>query len=86
MDKGERAEVELDGWGELGAAIAALKDAAWRLSMASFKLEEDGAMPSPSVRRAMEVGACMAVAESLREQVESLATQARKLRKRARDI
>lgn len=89
---GKRAEIEevdLDGWGELGEAITALREASWRLGMASYKLEEDGVAPStatPSVRHAMEVGACVALAEALATQVEAIASQARKLRKRAREV
>ena len=89
MVKGERAggeEVELDADGELAAAIAALKEAAWRLRMASYNLEEEHAGLSPSVYRPMELGACVALADVLATQVEACASQARKLRKRAREI
>ena len=89
MARGQRAsgeEVELDADGELAAAIAALKEAAWRLRMASYNLEEEHAGLSPSVYRPMELGAVVALADLLGGQVEAIASQARKLRKRAREV
>lgn len=85
---------ELDADGRLRDAIKALHEAAWHLRVASYSLEEECAgLPSglPSAdslayRRALELGACMASADTLAAQVEAIGTQTRRLRKRAREI
>lgn len=86
----QQVVVELDADGEFGAAIKALQEAAWRLRMASYNLEEEHAHLPPSTMdrpyRPMELGACMASAELLAMQIDAVSTQARRLRKRARDI
>ncbi len=87
---GPQVVFELDADGEFGEAIKALKEAAWRLHMASYQLEEEYArLPPPTSRPmelGMEVGACVALAGLLGAQVEAIGTQTRRLRKRAREI
>jgi hypothetical protein len=77
---------ELDADQHLAAAIKASREMSWHLLMASFQLAEEYASRAPVVRQAVEVGACVATAEVLAAQVDAIGTQARKLRKRARNI
>ena len=88
MARGQRAggeEVELDADGELAAAIAALKEAAWRLRLAAHDLEEEYGMRR-AVDQREERSACVAVADVLALQIDAVGTHARRLRKRAREI
>jgi hypothetical protein len=85
--KGEAQVVfELDADGHLREAIKALQDAAWHLRVASYGLEEEYARVPSATYRPMELGACVAVTEALGVQVDAIASQTRKIRKRAHDI
>lgn len=86
MTKGKRAEVELTADGELGAALASLRDAAWRLSVFAFKHDERFFDVDLTEREARDLGACVAVAEVMSAQVDAIGTQVRRLRKRAREM
>lgn len=86
MKTGKTVAEEYDADGQFGEAIKALRDAAWLLRVAAYALEEEYQTLPTATYRPVELGACMAVADLLGAQVEAIGTQARRLRKRARDI
>ena len=87
------SEGEYDADRELGEAMKALREAAWRLRIASYALEERfrgrGSLAFPEVYRGellQDVGASIAIADLLATQIDAIGAQTRRLRKRARNI
>jgi hypothetical protein len=79
---------EYDADKEFGAAIKALREAAWHMQLASYAVYEEVALlpPGTSIPSPYEGGAIVASGELLAAQIDALGTQVRKLRKRAKNF
>lgn len=72
--------------GFIGSAVSALSEAALKLRLASFALDDERQEWNEGTFEPFDVGAVTGALDLLATQVEALTTQTRRIRKRVREV